>query len=189
MLFIMLLHILSTHSYDYIYTNRFLFWRQWDIDPKNVVETSWLLNCSSFGNKDWWRASCAFSLEYPSSLWFENHVMASQRFAWNQPNVSSHDLSLLALISIALLLLELLLLELLLLRLELLLLELLLLLEMLLLLELRLLGLELGQLLRVAWLMIVLLLICQESSLSWRSSGNHEGQVVNAASHALIKTG
>ena len=73
--------------------------------------------------------------------------------------MSSHDLSLLTLISIALLLLELLLLELLLLRLELLLLE------MLLLLEVRLLGLELGQLLGVAWLMIALLLVCQKSSL------------------------
>ena len=78
--------------------------------------------------------------------------------------VSSHDLGLLALISIALLLLELL-------RLELLLL-----------LELRLLL----ELLGVSWLVIALLLL-QESTLvvSLRSSCNHQSQVVDAASHPL----
>ena len=84
--------------------------------------------------------------------------------------MTSHDLGLLALISIALLLLELLL------RLELLRMELLLLLELRLLLE----------LLGVAWLVIALLLL-QEGTLvvSLRSSCYHQSQVVDAASHPL----
>ena len=84
--------------------------------------------------------------------------------------MTSHDLGLLALISIALLLLELLL------RLELLRMELLLLLELRLLLE----------LLGVSWLVIALLLL-QEGTLvvSLRSSCYHQSQVVDAASHPL----
>ena len=38
----------------------------------------------------------------------------------------------------------------------------------------------------ITWLRITLLLLCQESPLSRRSSGNHQSQVVNAASHALL---
>ena len=83
--------------------------------------------------------------------------------------MTSHDLGLLALISIALLLLELLLLV------ELLRLELLLLLELRLLLE----------LLGVAWLVIVLLLQKSTLVVCLRCSCNHQSQVVDAASHPL----
>ena len=37
----------------------------------------------------------------------------------------------------------------------------------------------------ITWLLITLLLLWQEGTLGRRSSGNHESQVVYAASHAL----